>query len=37
VFQEGATMRDAVGLSNAGISSDIAKRTHKRQGIYEVA
>jgi hypothetical protein len=31
VFQTSAQVTDVVGLANAGISSDIAKRMHKQQ------
>jgi hypothetical protein len=31
VFQASAQVTDVVGLANAGISSDIAKRMHKQQ------
>lgn len=31
VFQASAQVNDVVGLANAGISSDIAKRMHKQQ------
>jgi hypothetical protein len=34
VFSAGAQCQDMVGLANAGISSDIAKRMHATQGIY---
>lgn len=34
VFQASARVTDMVGLSNAGISSDISCRMHKVQGIY---
>lgn len=34
VFAECTQMRDVTGLGNAGISSDVAKRMHKKQGIY---
>ncbi|WIA09036.1 hypothetical protein OEZ85_008450 [Tetradesmus obliquus] len=34
VFQASAQVTDVVGLANAGISSDIARRMHKQQGIY---
>jgi hypothetical protein len=34
VFQASARVTDMVGLANAGISSDIAQRMHKMQGIY---
>lgn len=34
VFQASARVTDVVGLANAGISSDIACRMHKMQGIY---
>jgi hypothetical protein len=34
VFQASARVTDMVGLANAGISSDIACRMHKMQGIY---
>eukprot|EP00882_Tetradesmus_deserticola_P016351 GHRQ01017459.1.p1 GENE.GHRQ01017459.1~~GHRQ01017459.1.p1 ORF type:complete len:174 (+),score=48.25 GHRQ01017459.1:1757-2278(+) len=34
VFQTSAQVTDVVGLANAGISSNIAKRMHKKQGIH---
>jgi hypothetical protein len=34
VFQASAQVTDHVGLANAGISSDIACRMHRLQGIY---
>jgi hypothetical protein len=34
VFQASARVTDMVGLANGGISSDIASRMHKMQGIY---
>jgi hypothetical protein len=33
VFQASARVTDVVGLANAGISSDIARRMHKVQGV----
>lgn len=38
VFQASAQpgVTDVVGLANAGISSDIARRLHKTQGIYDL-
>eukprot|EP00877_Chromochloris_zofingiensis_P000226 jgi/Chrzof1/10203/Cz04g32170.t1 len=34
VFSACAQVQDIVGLSNAGISSDVAMRMHKTQGVY---
>eukprot|EP00879_Flechtneria_rotunda_P005517 GHRR01005810.1.p1 GENE.GHRR01005810.1~~GHRR01005810.1.p1 ORF type:complete len:180 (+),score=49.49 GHRR01005810.1:523-1062(+) len=34
VFQASSQVTDLVGLANAGISSDMARRMHKVQGIY---
>ncbi|GMH36398.1 hypothetical protein BSKO_04266 [Bryopsis sp. KO-2023] len=34
VFAECTQIHDTVGLANPGISSDVAKRMHKKQGIY---
>lgn len=34
VFEAGARVTNVVGLANAGISSDIARRMHAMQGIY---
>ncbi|KAK9818340.1 hypothetical protein WJX72_010958 [[Myrmecia] bisecta] len=34
VFAECAQVQNTVGLANPGISSDIAKGMHKKQGIY---
>lgn len=34
VFAECTQMQDVTGLGNSGVSSDVAKRMHKKQGIY---
>lgn len=34
VFAACARVRDTIGLANPGISSDLAHRLHKQQGIY---
>ena len=34
VFSECALVRDTVGLSNQGISSQVARDMHKMQGLY---
>lgn len=34
VFSECTEVKDTVGLANPGISSDIAKHVHKKQGVY---
>lgn len=35
VFSESTAVQHTVGLANAGVSSDVAIRTHKKQGIYK--
>ena len=34
VFAECAQVRETTGMANQGISSDIARRLHKKQEIY---
>jgi len=35
VFAAGCVqVQNTIGLANPGISSDIAKATHKKQGVY---
>ena len=34
VFSECTSVQDTVGMANGGISSDIAKYMHRKQGVY---
>ncbi len=34
VFAECTSVQDTVGMANGGISSDIAKFMHRKQGVY---
>ncbi len=34
VFAECTSVQDMVGMANGGISSDIAKFMHRKQGVY---
>ena len=34
VFAECTAVQDTVGMANGGISSDIAKYMHRKQGVY---
>ena len=34
VFAECTSVQDSVGMANSGISSDIAKFMHRKQGVY---
>ena len=34
VFSECTEVQNTVGLANPGIASDVAKSTHRKQGIY---
>jgi hypothetical protein len=35
VFDECTAVKNTVGLSNQGISADVATRVHKKVGIYK--